>query len=81
MTRRPRSNHTPAFKAKVALTAIKGENTLAGLAEVEGGATAIELMNQNFTAQELYTLATTINDGLTKAVRLVATVEHTEIPG
>jgi transposase-like protein len=32
MTRRPRRNHTPAFKAKVALVAIKGEKTLAELA-------------------------------------------------
>ena len=28
MTKRPRRNHTPAFKAKVALAAIKGEKTL-----------------------------------------------------
>src|SRR5258707_12813323 len=34
MTRRPRRNHTPAFKAKVALAAIKGEKTLAGLAQL-----------------------------------------------
>ena len=33
MSRRPRRNHTPAFKAKVALAAIKGEMTLAELAE------------------------------------------------
>lgn len=33
MTRRPRRNHSPAFKAKVALTAIRGEKTLAELAE------------------------------------------------
>jgi transposase len=33
MTRRPRRNHSPAFKAKVALAAIKGERTLAQLAE------------------------------------------------
>jgi transposase len=33
MTRRPRRNHTPAFKAKVALAAIKGERTLAELAQ------------------------------------------------
>ena len=33
MTRRTRRNHTPAFKAKVALSAIKGEKTLAELAE------------------------------------------------
>ena len=33
MTRRPRRNHTPAFKAKVALAAIKGEETLAELAQ------------------------------------------------
>ncbi len=32
MTRRPRWNHTPAFKAKVALAAVKGEKTLAELA-------------------------------------------------
>jgi len=33
MTRRPRRNHTPAFKAKVALAALKGDRTLAQLAE------------------------------------------------
>ena len=31
--RRPRRNHTPAFKAKVALAAIKGDRTLVELAE------------------------------------------------
>ena len=33
MTRRPRRNHTPAFKAKVALAAVKGEKMLAELAQ------------------------------------------------
>lgn len=33
MSRRPRRNHTPAFKAKVALAAIKGDRTLADLAQ------------------------------------------------
>ena len=33
MTRRPRRNHSPAFKAKVALAAIKGDRTLAELAQ------------------------------------------------
>jgi transposase-like protein len=33
MTRRPRRNHTSAFKAKVALAALKGDKTLAELAE------------------------------------------------
>ena len=33
MKRRPHRNHTPAFKAKVALAAIKGDRTLAELAE------------------------------------------------
>ena len=32
MNRRPRRNHPPAFKAKVALAAVKGELTLAELA-------------------------------------------------
>ena len=32
MKGRPRRNHTPAFKAKVALAAIKGDRTLAQLA-------------------------------------------------
>ena len=32
MSRRPRRNHSPAFKAKVALAAVKGEKTLAELA-------------------------------------------------
>ena len=30
--KRPRRNHSPAFKAKVALEAIKGEKTIAQLA-------------------------------------------------
>jgi transposase len=34
MTRRARRNHTAAFKAKVALAAIKGEQTLSELAEL-----------------------------------------------
>ena len=33
MKRRPRRNHTPAFKAKVALAAIKGDKTISQLAE------------------------------------------------
>jgi transposase len=33
MTRRPRRNHTPAFKAKVALAAIRGESTITDLAQ------------------------------------------------
>lgn len=33
MSRRPRRNHAAGFKAKVALAAIKGEKTLAELAE------------------------------------------------
>src|ERR1700737_4079105 len=33
MNRRPRRNHTPIFKAKVALAALKGDRTLAQLAE------------------------------------------------
>jgi transposase-like protein len=33
MARRPRRNHSPAFKAKVALAAIRGDKTLAELAQ------------------------------------------------
>lgn len=33
MTKRSRRTHSPAFKAKVALAAIKGDKTLADLAE------------------------------------------------
>lgn len=33
MARRPRRNHSPAFKAKVAVAAIKGEKTLVELAQ------------------------------------------------
>jgi transposase len=33
MSKRPRRNHSPAFKAKVALAAVKGDRTLAQLAE------------------------------------------------
>jgi transposase len=33
MSKRPRRNHAPAFKAKVALAAVKGDRTLAELAQ------------------------------------------------
>jgi transposase len=33
MTKRARRNHTPAFKAKVALAALKGDKTLAELSQ------------------------------------------------
>lgn len=33
MSKRPRRNHSPAFKAKVALAAVKGEKTLTDLAQ------------------------------------------------
>ena len=33
MARRPRQNHSPAFKAKAAVSAIKGEKTLIELAQ------------------------------------------------
>jgi hypothetical protein len=33
MSRRPRRNHSPAFKAKVAVAAVKGDRTIAQLAE------------------------------------------------
>jgi len=33
MARRPRQNHSPALKAKVAVAAIKGEKTLIDLAQ------------------------------------------------
>ena len=33
MARRPRRNHSPAFKAKVALAALRGDKTLAELAQ------------------------------------------------
>src|SRR4051812_28617601 len=33
ITKRTRRNHTPGFKAKVALAAVKGEKTLAELAQ------------------------------------------------
>ena len=33
MSKRPRRNHSPGFKAKVALAAVKGKKTLAELAQ------------------------------------------------
>jgi len=33
MSKRPRRNHAPAFKAKVALAALKGEQTIVELAQ------------------------------------------------
>ena len=33
MSKRPRRNHAPAFKAKVALEALKGEQTIAELSQ------------------------------------------------
>ena len=34
MSKRPRRNHSPLFKARVAIDAVKGEKTLAELAKV-----------------------------------------------
>ena len=66
MNKRPRRNHTPAFKAKVALAAIKGERTMAQLAEqfdvhpnqvtawkaqLEGGAADVSARRQRDAAQ------------------------------
>ncbi len=66
MSRRPRRNHAPAFKAKVALAAIKGDRTVAELAEqfdvhpneittwkaqLENGAASIFGANDAATAQ------------------------------
>ncbi|GAC1431199.1 MAG: hypothetical protein NVSMB62_28310 [Acidobacteriaceae bacterium] len=34
MSKRPRRNHSPAFKAKVALAAVRGEKTLTELAQL-----------------------------------------------
>ena len=45
MSRRPRRNHTPGFKAKVAFAAIKGDRTLAQLAAVESIVEADPLAN------------------------------------
>ena len=36
MPRRPRRNHTPAFKAKVAIAAIKGDRTITQLSDQYG---------------------------------------------
>jgi len=33
MAKRPRRNHSPQFKAKVALSALRGEQTMAELAQ------------------------------------------------
>jgi transposase len=45
MSRRPRRNHTAAFKAKVALAALKGEKTLLELArQLDGHATRAPVM-------------------------------------
>ena len=33
MSKRPRRNHAPVFKAKVALAAVRGEKTLSKLAQ------------------------------------------------
>ena len=33
MSRRPRRNHSPAFKSKVALAAVKGDKTISELAQ------------------------------------------------
>jgi len=39
MSKRPRRNHAPAFKAKVALEALKGEQTIIELSQCQNRAT------------------------------------------
>ena len=46
MNRRPRRNHTPAFKAKVALAAVKGDRTITQLAEHFDGTHPVTALGQ-----------------------------------
>lgn len=41
-----------------------------------GGSTSIEMMNQIFNGPELFALSATIRDSLTKALQLVASIQH-----
>ena len=43
MSKRTRRNHTPVFRAKVALAAVKGDKTLSELAVFEGARLGIFL--------------------------------------
>ena len=56
MTKRARRNHNPAFKAKVALAAIKGEKTLAELAELAELAQLYDVHPNQITAWRAHLL-------------------------
>jgi len=51
MARRPRRNHQPQFKAKVALEALKGEQTLAELSQRFDVHPNLSLANSRFKQQ------------------------------
>ena len=68
--RRARRNHAPAFKAKVALAAIKGEKTLADLAQ------QFDIHSNQITQWKAQLLE---GEGLKKLAGLAAAVIHQEL--
>lgn len=57
MTRRPRRNHTPSFKAKVILVAMTGERSLTELAQ-RFDSLANQIVNRNRTLMPEWATAT-----------------------
>ena len=54
MSKRTRRNHTPAFRAKVALAAVKGDKTLSELAtHFDAHPTQITVNEASFTKTQL----------------------------
>ncbi len=73
MSRRARRNHTPAFKAKVALAAIKGDRTLAQLSEqfdVHLSLHTMKRLVQSFHAAAVISCTSAL---IQKGVRLITT--------
>ena len=64
MSRRSRRNHSPAFRAKVALAALKGDKTLSELAtQFDVHPTQITVNEASFTKAQLLERAAEVFDG------------------
>ena len=68
MSKRTRRNHTPAFRAKVALAAVKGDKTLSELAtHFDVHPTQVTVNEASFTKAQLLEHAALVFEGSTKA--------------
>ncbi|KZL16651.1 Transposase [Pseudovibrio axinellae] len=80
MSRRPRRNHSPAFKAKVALAAIRGEKALSELAQ-DFDVHANQINQWKEQADSTIGTKGLENDGITRLIELSGIRDELQICG